>query len=525
MEGNLTLSARPLAEFAGLFGVSDTDLADVERAERLAHTFPVPGARAARLRPEDARRLVSHYGSAVRVEFRTGDLIELVVDENVTDRDVKLFASAATSGSDYDMVVRVDKPQLVRQLAGPPGDTQVVLFLFAEAACTALARGLAAFEADVWADPRRRLALLVLDSPLEFDGDYLTVLGGPALAHAGEAVGRPAPDPQRLSVVLDARDWHIDWQTRWTRALTPWHFAVAGTGGHPRLVALLRSQLVKLTVLYTCDRARSRERPGAPPEIRAEYRGSEHVAVLPIDEHEPLPEITDRDLAAVLRVFDWCYQREGRLGQPDWVSDRLPFVQTRVAQALESRPEPTRFHAFATAMPYLIEGIEWHWKAFIEGKVSDYLDRVQQLETLVGDTVDRFGQQASELVKNLTDTMLAAVAVLIGSFIAAAFDTPFNDVLFRIGVLTYAAYVALFPGAVGLLASSRQLARVRAEFNARRARYNEVLYPDKVDEIVGSRIHDAVRSYWQWFIFVILCYLGVVAAAVAAAMVVPHHLR
>ncbi len=525
MEGDLTLSARPLAEFAGLLGVSEGDLAGVERAGRLAHTFPVPAAHAARLRPEEARRLVAHYGSAVRVEFRTGDLTELVIDENVTDGDIKAFASAATSAVDYDMVISVNKRQLVHQLAGTPGDTQVVLFLFVDAACTALGGGLAAFEAQVWTDPSRRLLLLVLDTPLELDGEYLTVLGGPALARAGEAVARSAPDPQRLTAVLQARDRHIGWETRWTRALTPWHFTVAGEGSDPRLLGLLRTQLVKLAVLYTCDRARSRERAGTQPEIRAEYRGREHLAVVPIDEHEALPEITDRDLAAVVRAVDWCYQREGRLGQPDWVSDRLPFVQTRVAQALENRPESERFQAFATAMPYLIEGIEWHWKAFIEGKVSDYLDRVQQLETLVGDTVGRFGQQASELVKNLTDTMLAAVAVLIGSFIAAAFDKPFNGTLFRIGVLTYAGYVALFPGAVGLLASSRQLAHVRAEFTARRARYVEALYPDKVDEIVSSRIDDAIRGYWQWFAFIILCYVGVVAAAVVAAVLVPHHLR
>jgi hypothetical protein len=525
MERDLTLSARPLVEFAELLGVGVKDLANVERAPSLAHTFRVAAARAAQLRAEDAIRLLSHYGTAVEVVFHTGDLTELTINGNIDENEVTAFAAAARSAADYDMVIRVDKQQLIRQLVGPTTDTQVALFLFAEAACAMLARGLAAFEAEVWSDPNRRLVILLLDTPFQLDGDYLTVLGGTSLGRAAEATARLAPDPERLTTVFQTREQYIGWESHWTRALTPWHFALTGTGSHPRLMSLLHTQLVKLAVLYTCDRARSRERLGASPEIRAEYRGREHVAVVPIDEQKPLPEVSDRDLSAVLRAFDWCYQRAGRLGEPDWVSDRLPFVQTRVAQALEGRPEPDRLYALVTTMPYLLEGIEWHWKAFIEGKVSEYLDRVQQLENLVSDTVEKFGQQAGDLVKNLTETMLAAVAVLIGSFIAAAFGKPFNGTLFRIGVLTYAGYVALFPGAVRLLASWRQLVRAREEFVARRERYNEVLYPEKVKSIVGSRIDCAVRGFWQWFAFAAICYCGVVAAAVAAAVFVPRYVK
>lgn len=135
----------------------------------------------------------------------------------------------------------------------------------------------------------------------------------------------------------------------------------------------------------------------------------------------------------MLRAADWCYRRAGT-AEPDWVSDRLPFIQTRVAQTLEPHPEEGRLAALAHAMPYLLEGIEWHWKAFIEGKVGEYLTGVQQVETTVADTVTSFADRSASLAKSLSDTILAAVAVLIGSFIAAAFKEPFDETLFRIGV-------------------------------------------------------------------------------------------
>jgi hypothetical protein len=66
------------------------------------------------------------------------------------------------------------------------------------------------------------------------------------------------------------------------------------------------------------------------------------------------------------------------------------------------------------------------------------------------------------------------------SFIAAAFATPFNATLFRFGLLTYAAYVLLFPGATGLLASASNLRAARAEFDTRINRFNETLFPQDV---------------------------------------------
>jgi hypothetical protein len=80
----VTLSARPLVEFAALLGITEVDLAGVERASSLAHTWPVPAARAAQLRAEDVHRLVAHYADAVRIELRTGDLTELVIDQRLT---------------------------------------------------------------------------------------------------------------------------------------------------------------------------------------------------------------------------------------------------------------------------------------------------------------------------------------------------------------------------------------------------------------------------------------------------------
>jgi hypothetical protein len=82
--------------------------------------------------------------------------------------------------------------------------------------------------------------------------------------------------------------------------------------------------------------------------------------------------------------------------------------------------------------------------------------------------------------------------------------------------------VILFPGAVGLLSSSGNLRVTRAEFNTRIGQFNEILFPEKVSGIVGSRVSDAQRSYYRWLSFVAVAYVAVAIAAGVGAAQLPN---
>jgi hypothetical protein len=86
---------------------------------------------------------------------------------------------------------------------------------------------------------------------------------------------------------------------------------------------------------------------------------------------------------------------------------------------------------------------------------------------------------------------------LIGSFIAATFATPFKERLLRIGMLAYAVYVVLFPGALGLLSNARAFLTERGEFDHRSECYEELLFPDKVKSIIADRFDKAKKAYFR----------------------------
>jgi hypothetical protein len=522
MDGVLTISSAPLADLCALLGIATGRLAAVEGGDVLSHAFPVDAADAARIDSSAVHAFAEQFGDAASVEVRTGDLTEVILGPATTDAEIAAFTARAVAGGPYEAVVTVDKARLGRRLAGDRARRSVRLFLFGEALRRALSRGITRFETEIWPDAPEPLVIAVLDTDCRLVGPHLAIIGGTSLPVVADVASKGAPTLD-FDALIAGRERHVGWDTRWARALTPWYFELTGDCADPHLAGLLRAQLVKLAVLFTCDRARAHPGTVPPAEIRAEYRGREHVAVVPIDERNEV-DADNAQTAAVLRAVDWSYRRHGG-GEPDWVSDRLPFVQTRLAQALEPHPETDRLATLVRSMPYLLEGIEWHWKAFIEGKVSEYLTQVQQVESVAAETATTFADRTSALVKALAETILAAVAVLIGSFIAAAFKEPFNATLFRIGVRTYAVYVLLFPGALGLLVAHHSLRAARTGFDSRISRFKEILYTDKVDEIVGERVTNAQRAFYRWLFAVAALYVLIAAAAWVSGNAVPDRLN
>jgi hypothetical protein len=279
---------------------------------------------------------------------------------------------------------------------------------------------------------------------------------------------------------------------------------------------------IQLCLLYTCDRARRRPTGPGEWETLAEYRGSQVTVRVPLREAHPAEaQVTGTVTGGFASLVDWCYRLRDEDTTRDWAPDRLQFIQVRIAQVLEQVPEADRLTTLIGQITNLVSGLGGRWRAFIEDRLGQYLDKEHQLETVVNQTVITFGEKTRELTKGLSDTLLAAVAALIGSAIAAAFKTPFNAALFRVGVLTYAGYALVFPGFYGLGSQVGQFLEIARSFDHEKTRFDALLGTDRTNQTVGNRITRAKSRYWRWFCFTVFGYAIAIAAAIAAALTVP----
>jgi hypothetical protein len=187
--------------------------------------------------------------------------------------------------------------------------------------------------------------------------------------------------PARLGLARVAlrRNDYVGWDGELSTSLTPAHVRRAPGGVPGSLGSRLDAMVVGLGAMYLCDRARYVVRPDSGAFVQAEYRGREHVAFVPFEWTTAPPGVEAKHVDAVAAVVDWCYEAVPERPATDMVGDRLPFVQTRVAQLLEGRAEQDRFAGLAVAMPAIDEGVRWHWRSFVEGRVNDTSTRYANL--------------------------------------------------------------------------------------------------------------------------------------------------
>lgn len=517
----MTLAAAPLLRLGAALGLQPDALAAVERADRLAGTFDVASAAIASILATDLDAFVREYGRAGRLEIKTGDLPDLTVAGGYNqDEFERLRTEAGSQPSRYTAVIELDKEALASGLGQATDAATVRLFFFARVAEEHLRRGPRAIEQELWGDATKRLVLVVLDEDTVSLGDHLSLLGGAYLDGVGKEITRPAPAD--LAGMAIRRNDYVGWDRELMTSLTPAHFRREPGDESTGVIRCIDKLVVGLGAMYLCDRARSVQRPDGSRFVQAEFRGREHVAFVPIRWDAELPAVELTHVDAVADVVGWCYEVVPERRSADMVGDRLPFVQTRVAQLLEGRLESERLSAFALAMPAIGEGVRWHWRSFIEGRVTEYLDQVSQLETAVGETVTKLSEQTSTLVKRLSETSLAAVAALIGSFIAATFKDPFQEDLFRIGMLAYAGYVLAFPLAVGVTSAIGEARVTGKMFGAQRKSLDAVLGESRVDELVAGRTADATDRFYFWTKLISLAFALAATAAIVAAFVVPR---
>ena len=410
----------------------------------------------------------------------------------------------------YRIRISIDKARLL-DLADLGGDN-VTHFFFASRFLALLRQGLPDLETEIWRTPDTSALILVGDTDLDLLGPILRVVGGTHMA--GVAIPSAQIPAETVRALRDARRELVSIEAPAIRQLTPWHVeidaVVAGSPVAEDVRAALAADYAQLSLLSVCDRSRpSNTSTGA----HLEFRGSERLASVTADTTDPrMLAVADAEIHALCSIVTWCYDDVLHPGPRTWTPQRVQFVQVGVARLVGAVPEPDRLAALFRALIEIDRTKAGFWKGFLEGTVSDYLDRLRELDNVVDATADAYGEHTAAITDKLTTSMLAAVAALIGSFIAAAFSKPFNADLFRVAMWTYAAYLAIFPAGLGLWVQSVQYRDLGQRFRHRQDQFCSLLGATYVQDRIGTRIKDA-RCRWQRFFKVALVVYTIVVQA------------
>lgn len=522
----MTIPADPAALLVAAvapFGKTPANLENGESVSVLLLTATVAPS-AVPAKPELERLLTdlrTAFGASVTFTLSIGGAPVCSLTGDSGAPDLSRYDQIADAVS-LDLDVTVDKDKLLEHWGVAAAGCAFRLFLFPRRLVGAL--GVPLFDL---AKPREllegfanaaKVIVLVPAHPIELTGPFLVILGGSAAGRWQEyavapTVSRPSPGEvleqarQNLKGSLSLFD---------PAPLTPLQVAVepVAVAKNDAVAAALFAQWTVCSILYLADYSRWDANskswlvtfPGSQFDVSATL--STAAARLALDGEWDRA----RTLGTLLR---WTYRQERN------VSDRLTTVHNAVTNVLEDSGAATASRELIVQSEEIARRAEGAWRAFIRQKLDKYFGQVKQVEETVDATGRAYDEQIVLLTKSLTDNMLAAVAIVAGSFIAAMFQSPFRPYVFWFGAGTYLLYLIFFPVAVGLTATKKRFNASRDAFAKRIDDFGKRLTPGEVHELAGDTVQRRESAFFWWFGITVFLYVAVIGGIAVALFRVP----
>jgi len=507
--------AQPLIAFSQILGNALPNWADREERWYIRYeSETIAATLLQQIEFKHVQLLAQSYKRALSCRFLIGDEV-LLDQEGFMDKDAftrfeKELQRQPSLGFDFSL----DKRKLLQEILGnPPDHMQYHLYFFSNTLDRLLQKSkLSDLEKLLWEERAKKTVIFVLDANISINGALLKITGGEYLtgwqaANDAPAVAQATSFAQ--SVYSNATRL-LRWQKPWLQHLTPDYLFVEGKSENRELLLALNTHVVNAVLLYTADR--TAERSG---EFISTFDGMRDSVVVPFAKSSDLQSIDKEGVEALFRIYRWAYEDKRH------VAERLFFVQANVVQTLKAASEKKRCQLLVKNAPTIYSDLQWHWKGYVEDIVERYTEQIRLLEDYVSKTIQAFADQIAEITKTLTETMLAAVAVLIGSFIASLFSTDFNAIVFRIGMWTYAGYVFFFALLYNMTSQWSRYQAVIGDFRVRQKRFENYMGREKVRQLATEGIEKSKKRFLKWFWLTVVLYLCLAILGLFAGAYVP----
>jgi hypothetical protein len=382
------------------------------------------------------------YGEALTLRFLLGDLpvfdLQPTTDADALARAIKELGSSPT----VDVELLLDKQRLLELWLGSAVPFPTTLFLFPDCLHPLLGRPTWEIEEYLATGDRRPRVLAVAGEDVWMRGRFLVVAGGRHLTRLPQLLrGRSEPDVEPQDILQGRQNANLSWSGFELERVTPLHLlmedAESGDGETSRLLA---RHLLTTFLAFTADR--SLATGGQLCSTYAAREWTAEAALAPPGSWDPasraglaaLPQ-----LQALARLAAWVYE------DSQTTSSRLAVVQLVVARALAPGQRDGSAERLILSASRLDSEARHAWKSFVDGRLEKYFQQLRDLEDLAASTAKAHAEAVADLAGELVKNMLAAVAVVIGSFLGAFLANPFSATVVRAGLIVYGAYVVVFP--------------------------------------------------------------------------------
>jgi len=506
--------AGPLRQFGRELGIAEETWDAREELTRIRLNDPLfTRDRVFGLNLDTIALLTQVYGDAFRCRFKLGGLPVLTINSDTNEQSFSTYRDETRDSPTVELELVLDKSRLIENRLGTSAGARLFLYLHPEALERLLISDLPRLEGLLWEpEVAHKVIFLIPSRDIWLNGDYLAVVGRGRIEQWRDALPAGPADQSAPKAWYEECRRRVRWHTEHIHRLTPHFWRVQGLSAPgDKIHNALRVHAANTALLYTADQTTT----DAQRHWLAIYEGEGSKTVVGQgDPAQLLSEEAAKGIDNLQEFVTWAYEKP-------WASDRLRMTRKSISQALEGVVEAERFTRLLTSAGNIKSALAWNWDAFMSEKIDKYHVQVKSLEDDVRTTIRSYTDQISGMIKGLSDTVLAAVGVVIGSFVAAIFKDPFKPMVFRIGMIGYAAYVLFFPLIYNMLNQWTACRALSNGFRLRQERFEVVLFPDRVTKIVGDQIKGAERRFRRWFWAAVVAYVVLIVLALVATWLIP----
>jgi hypothetical protein len=471
-------------------GLAEEQVRSAEKAARLSVEAELPAKPAAGLSADILRAVVSdwneHFSLTIASDYgirpfqlRAGQFIEAELARFLED------ITPAPAEATIHLRLTVEKEQFLRKQPQGSGCHRV-LYLFTNNLKRALGGRYADVEEIFFPAGTARCECLLCEDEVAIDGQYLTIS---AVAPTAPAEQQLSQLNDRIEAIRNLRQENTHW-TGFGTDLTPLHFVVRKDVDPKGIGGPIDRLQYALLVSYLADSVRSIE-----TGFIAVFSGTGRTEVL-------IPtQRTDNaiDVSPVFRLFDWCYAERA--------FDKLDIARSVISSVLEA-DRSTNYDLLLANAPRVWEAARSTYLMLVRDLVTKHFDKLKQIQDYVTAISSDVATKVSSIVTTLITSILAAIGVVLGAFVAYAFDKKIRIDVFRFGLRVYGIYILVFPFALSLLLNNLvDYLILRADLKKRLKDFETALGLENLKGKIASTVTRRGWHFWCVLSFAIVIYL------------------
>lgn len=498
-----------LATLTAALGLPEAEVRQAETAARLSLGAELPAKSAAAITADMLHGVASdwneHFSLAITSDY--GIRPFQLRAAQFSDVDLAHFLediAPAPSEATIRIRLTLEKDQFLRGQPGASGGRRV-LYLFTDNLKRALGGRYGDVQDIFFPAGAIQCECLLYQDDVAIGGEHLTISGVVPVAPA-----EPQPSAQlkgRLEAIRNLRQENTHW-TGFDTDLTPLHFVVRKDVDPKSIGGPVDRLQYALLVCYLADSVRSTD-----PDFIAVFSGSSRTEIL-------LPgQRADSaiDASSVFRLFDWCYAERA--------SDKLDIARSVISSVLGADRSKNYDLLLANA-PRVWEAGRSTYLMLVRDLVTKHFDKLKQIQDYVTAISSDVATKVSNIVTTLITNILAAIGVVLGAFVAYAFDKKISVDVFRLGLRVYGIYILVFPLILSVLLNNLvDYLILRADFKKRLKDFETALGLENLKGKIASTVTRRGWHFWCVLSFAVLIYLALALFCFfkAKVLTLPHN--